>query len=163
MFVGVAVIMSCALLRRREERSEACGVMSCITMSAHNPGLFNIVRSISRWRKGRHGGLGSYEARVRRCHMVYKSLLKHKVLNVYSRFHLSHTGNRLRRKSNMWQASGESGAVANTQRCTRTYTSSSAAPQLFTHNHSRARSDSSQGCLWMFLKESSLKLYIKKV
>ncbi len=44
-----------------EKRAEACGVMSCITASVHNPShqmsfsehsLFNTVRSISRWRKG---------------------------------------------------------------------------------------------------------------
>lgn len=61
MFAGAAVIMSCALFWREEKRAEACGVMSCITASVHNPShlmsfgehsLFNTVRSISRWRKG---------------------------------------------------------------------------------------------------------------
>lgn len=55
-----------------------------------------------------------------------------------------HTDNRLRWKSNMWRLQGSRALlrVWRIQRCRRTYTSSSAAPplpQLFTHNHSRAR------------------------
>lgn len=56
--------------RGEKKGAGACGVMSCITASVHNPShlmsfsahsLFNTVRSISRWRKGprRRGGFCS--------------------------------------------------------------------------------------------------------
>lgn len=61
MFVGSGCDHELCFILAAEKRAEACGVMSCITASVHNPShlmsfsehsLFNTVRSISRWRKG---------------------------------------------------------------------------------------------------------------